>query len=124
MSAKHTPGPWDCLIEGVEQRGGDSHTISAGEHFATVAMVPLASDASTHGEEGETVITEAEAISNARLIAAAPELLEALRALLAVQGVDEYDNDRVNRLVAEGDGFFAAIAKARTTIAKATGEQS
>ena len=48
--------------------------------------------------------------NSARLIAAAPDLLEALQAMST-----EFDSNDVN------DGEWAAIQKARTAIAKATG---
>lgn len=120
--AKHTPGPWDCLIEGVEQQGGDSHTISAGEHFATVAMVPISSDASTDGEEGQTIITESEAIANARLIAAAPTTAEKSMAFtLLVEAFLRPDAAPESmRNVSEAE-LAAAMYELRAHLARATG---
>ena len=55
-------------------------------------------------------VTETYREHNARLIAAAPELLEALQAMTT-----EFDSGDVN------DGEWVAIQKARAAIAKATG---
>jgi hypothetical protein len=81
--SNYTPGPWVAFIEGEEQQFGTSHVISAGPHMATVAEVPLSSVASIHGEDGETEITAEQAKANARLIAAAPKLLQACAAAIA-----------------------------------------
>jgi hypothetical protein len=83
MSA-HTPGPW-FMTEGWVMAEADKKPIANFNFYAA---------------------TEA----NARLIAAAPELLEALRALLA-------ERSHAAQL---SDACFAA----RAAIARATGEQA
>lgn len=103
---KHTPGPWTALIEGESTWGSDSHSVVAGEHFAGVADVMIECEASTHGEDGVTHVTQEHGIANARLIAAAPDLLEALIAVLAYCVEDEGQ---------------PTVATARAAIAKATG---
>jgi hypothetical protein len=95
-AAKHTPGPWAfsaytndvCNFEVFAS--GSSGEIVAGEYGVT--------------EEAD-----------ARLIAATPELLEALRNM-----VDWLDDG--NRQLS--DAAAADVAKARAAIAKATGGQS
>jgi hypothetical protein len=91
--SKHTPGPWSV---------DDPHQIwaeSAGEYVAI-----------TRVEDWDTIPRE-QAEANARLIAAAPELLEALKAMLTNwEEAPAYGSD--------------AAAKARAAIAKATGEQA
>ena len=86
MNSKHTPGPWSY------QEWGrlilDSGQGSSQLQVATVAL-------NTRRDEGT---------ANARLIAAAPELLEALE-----------------DIVSNGYGMYAAKL-ARAAIAKATGE--
>ena len=67
MSTKHTPGPWT-----MHPRFDDGAEVRA------LAPVAWCSVASTHGASGSQVIDVAEARANARLIAAAPDLLEAL----------------------------------------------
>jgi len=93
MTSKHTPGPWSIDGEGTNAmvRGADL-TIVAVRHRLT-------------GQTHE---------ANARLIAAAPELLEALEDLVylaeaAMREVGEYDIE-------------AELADARAAIAKARGE--
>lgn len=89
----HTPGPWRSVADGT---AGMSHEIRA--RYATVARVY-----SAHKEHKE----------NARLIAAAPEMLEALRALI-------YDCYRL-----KDDPFYRdSYQKALAAIRKATGEES
>lgn len=96
----HTEGPW-------QTNGGIVRTVD--ENSITVRKI-----ATVHGEFGE-----AEKIANARLIAAAPELLEALKATLG-KWVD---------LVESGDaGFWDAeeephVIAARAAIARAEGRQ-
>ncbi len=64
MKAEHTPGPW--------KQNGNS-IIAPGKLFGrTVSIIP-----DGDGSDDETP----EGIANARLIAAAPELLQALRQL-------------------------------------------
>lgn len=86
MSAKHTPGPWGTL------------TFSNHELQTDFAMVKIGSRAHMVGYSGEDK-------ANARLIAAAPELLSFVKEWLDRQGSDE------NYMT----------AKARAAIAKAIG---
>ena len=91
MTTQHTPGPWHVT--------GDEHgtmiTDNTGEQ---IALWP---------PQGGTV----EQCANARLISAAPDLLAALRAMLATVHDEERD-----------DATVAAVAAARAAIATATGE--
>lgn len=84
----HTPGPW-AQYEGDPLIIVDSYGASLGEMSA-----------------GSPNVSRSEQIANARLIAAAPELLDALRAVVSV----------ADRKTVEFDLAHAAIAKA-------TGEQ-
>ena len=96
-AAKHTPGPWTAQ---------KSSNALYGEHWH--ATVPK-------GDE-RVRLTEPSTEADARLIAAAPDMLEALRGFVDLMGrpVHEWDPDR----------GLAADARARAAIAKATGEQS
>ena len=106
MSAKHTPGPW--LIEG----GGKNHKSINNANGACVADV------------WRINIGKQEAIANTHLIAAAPELLEALQSLFgsdALQSVCIHKgSDAFGRVL--GTWGFEAEQKARAALEKATGE--
>lgn len=92
----HTPGPWvvDNFIVSAGQRRGRDIAITSG--FNGVATD----------------------LANARLIAAAPELLEALEALL-------YSAEAMHEDCASHDGITAepsSFERARTAIRKARGQ--
>jgi hypothetical protein len=98
-TTQHTPGPWS--------QGEDNPLNIYGNH---------ASVANVHGTHPTGASTEEEAIANARLIAAAPLMLAALRTALEAIG-DTYaarDSDD------DGESVRDIIADA---IAKATGEE-
>jgi hypothetical protein len=102
--SKHTPGPWvvgnqDPLNFGVP-RGWGTEPIG----FVYGPSFP------EHSEVGQR------ALANARLIAAAPELLEALRSI-----ADCCDEEHAARDYASRQAEIRGIARA--AIAKATGEQ-
>jgi hypothetical protein len=87
--SKHTPGPW--ASESFEQVAGN------GVFYGGLIV----------GDDGETVVAQCVMAHNARLIAAAPDLLEALKAILS-------------------DGLHCDVVphlheKARAAIAKAEG---
>lgn len=104
--AKHTPGPWHLEEMGYNSssyyiRGssesGDRLTIGKG----AVAHIP------------RSTVNPMEA--NARLIAAAPELLEALKAMI--------DAERVYESGVRSSEELAALEKAHAAITKATGRE-
>jgi hypothetical protein len=97
MSAGHTPGPWD-IVPLTAPKG--SYMIAV----KTVGREPLVCCVE-HSKNGP--INHDQAGENARLIAAAPELLDALELLLAGEG--EYLT------------LLGIRSKARAAIAKATG---
>lgn len=105
MGAKHTPGPWSVRPTAT------NFIIDASDGLRVTALSwqPL-SYRMPHA-------TKAEAEANARLIASAPDLLEALILLEA-------------EMVASGNagsedyGWPKAIVATRAAIAKATGEAS
>lgn len=96
MSA-HTPGPWQR--SGVRQKLGNEDCIRVGSDGFAIAFLPI----------GARPQEQAGAIADARLISAAPELLEAVklaRATLADCGQQDSDNWPTFQVV------VAAIAKA------------
>ena len=104
--AKHTPGPWRYF------RQGD------GTRFIITARKP--EDPGNRFEDFAEVDIQHE--PEARLIASAPELLEALRALLEVHGRRRHPLGAPNEGIAYD--VAASVAKARAAILKAEGGQS
>jgi hypothetical protein len=104
MSGKHTPGPWVAQFV----RYGGTRILADNKPIVWVPPDETVEDPST-GRILETTSDEADAC--ARLIAAAPDLLEAL------QGLIEF----VPHAGGLPDLRKAALA-ARVAIAKATGE--
>jgi cytochrome c peroxidase len=95
-----TPGPWTA----VDQKVLGPHTVS----------VAWCHESAVYGCDGSYVIGVSEAKDNARLIAAAPDLLDALRGIVAL-----WDH----HASAHGDGVIYPLHKAaKSAIAKATGE--
>lgn len=119
MTAKHTPGPWTLLPEEADKdylriRGT---RLGARYKVANVHMPRL--------WESHYVLRDrenAESVANARLIAAAPELLEAAK--LVLEWYEAEDNH-------SGTDFYQRMQMCRDSedairaaIAKATGEQT
>lgn len=97
MAAKHTSGPWSVGSSNLPVSRMSIHcTGHANSDHSTIARMVLASSVGIRTDEN---------FANARLLAAAPELLEALEELVSEFGV------------------CGLTEKARAAIAKATGEQ-
>jgi hypothetical protein len=103
--SKHTPGPW-----AAEEAGRSGYWISTKGHPFTI--VDSIDDECRHG-----AINGDNAGANARLIAAAPELLEALKLLDEAFCADDYGTKEGR---AKGR---AALVATRAAIAKAEGKQ-
>lgn len=100
---KHTPGPWQVGMA-FDNYGATEIAI---EHMTTAGNLIIA--VALDGLQGQD--------ANARLIAAAPDLLEALKGLHD----DIMDYIRLNSLGAENNHW---LVQARAAITKATGEQA
>lgn len=98
-SVEHTPGPWESARAALTGPAGEGHNFSNGDWEV---YPPL-------GEAGPVAICPNEA--DARLVAAAPDLLDALQKLLPLAEVC---------LPAFLDSY-TALDKARVAIAQATG---
>ncbi len=100
MSGAFTPGPW--------RLGRQSDAV--------VADTPAghSEDAAHVAYYGGHLVAESILPNNRALIAAAPELLEALKALTHSLDADHFEHDDQR----------AAFKQARAAIAKATGEQA
>lgn len=115
--AKHTPGPWNVSPYGV----GFEIDAANGQSIAQAQQIAQTKKPEDHNERK----------ANARLIAAAPELLEALQVAVEAMEQDWHQIDGEWGPIMEefGDlegailaGKAPEIAKARAAIAKATGK--
>ena len=118
--SKHTPGPWflsekdmslsedDVMSIGVMTKTGadddESTCVTSVSAFGVASYEE--GGVTYYGATAPDAASLAVAHANARLIAAAPDLLEALRAL--VEAVEDNDQDSLRELIAA----HAAIAKA------------
>ena len=100
MQPTHTPGPWHLSDETNPLITNDSGSVDVAQVFMY--------------SEGTVGSLRPNAYADARLLAAAPELLDAMREMLhQFADHEQYDEDGHDT---------AAINKARAAIAKATGE--
>lgn len=116
MSTNHTQGPWS--LHGGITLVGDPYS-KTGQHAlycADIRHPGFVGSVCTiqSADHVDTGITREMAEANARLIAAAPELLEALQAL----------NHSLDRGELQHDDQRAAFDAARAAIAKALGERA
>lgn len=104
--SKHTPGPWRAAgggrSVGVYSHFEDNTPISAPVHIASCWNSP-----------------SCDGYANARLIAAAPDLLEALELLCDELGVSMPDETQEFN----AENIWRAVAQAQTAIARATTHQ-
>lgn len=111
--AKHTPGPWhlrlsDNATPHIEH--GDCHLDEVGELANRVCVMPAEIDRSYNS------------FANARLIAAAPELLDALKALEVSANTVSYCYDkRPENFAVALHELMERAQQARDLFAKATG---
>lgn len=107
--ASFTPGPWSVKVD--DQSGiGRTHSV----YICTKAGWPEGQLARVNVQDG---LGEREA--NARLIAAAPDLYEAVAAFLAYDAGDDDAPDAGVRMMLDYDH---ALTLARAALAKANGE--
>lgn len=103
----HTPGPWKV--------GTLDKVINYLPIYARIGVTKLACIAKTDGREVGFGISQQEMEANARLIAAAPELLGALQTIAgATTCAGNSDPDVMEDILADIQGICAkAIAKAK-----------
>ncbi len=104
LTAAHTPGPWEigtstrgyevCTIHGVERQPTED---GLGQSWVYV-FPPRVLNGEWHWPD------EAEQLANALLIAAAPDLLEALRMCLLNGNLDEQERNLGNAAIAKAEG--------------------
>lgn len=93
----HTPGPW--TVRYLTNVFADKRSVASTGGYAT------------NGPDEEAV--SAENVANACLIAAAPDLLAACKAIVDAHDGNDWSEPGVS------DTFYAAIEQARAAIAKA-----
>lgn len=109
---KHTPGPWYPGHFGTDSSCQCRSIVSDGQYVGAIATVHT-DNGKPISDGGNDAPNREEAIANMHLIAAAPDLLEALReATLALDSL------------AKGEGVFKpieqTIVSAQAAISKAT----
>jgi len=119
---KHTPGPWKVSVmmatdDMIVRDGGGAwvHSSRRIEAASGALICEVTSDSWIEGANSgyPLVRSRAEMLANAALIAAAPEMLEALKTMVKI-GDLHYG-------MATGEKGGPAIQKARAAIAKAEG---
>jgi len=109
---KYTPGPWHT----IDRVDGRHHTVAIMANWSSEEGMPHPLIAQTLHGLGH--VDKETALANARLIASAPNLLEALKSLFEhCAMVHKHWGEGSNQKEAN-----AAIADAKAAIAKATGE--
>jgi len=107
MSEQHTPGPWAA----EDGKGFHvSYTVITAKHAGMTAETPLASISNIIGD----------ATPDARLIAAAPELVEALQEVCRV--IESNPSAITNTVWVTGNSPETLYDHCRAAIAKALGE--
>jgi hypothetical protein len=117
MEAKHTPGPWRFIDDHPSRAclkvlAGDSEDL-ASLYFAPSDLNEPDEDGIWRGDD--------ERVANARLMAAAPELLAALRGALKALDAIGAEMTVGDRFTNAGQYLLDALTPAREAISKATG---
>lgn len=114
MTAKHTPGPWayDCTPGRFSSWIGPDNDNS-NEIICSMERDELIPDSDKR--KAPTYTYSLKQVANARLIAAAPDLLWALEKMLR-------EHDALQMAENKTDDRWPAATYARATIAKARGE--
>lgn len=123
MQTKHTPGPWQAVNGtdvftrlGARNAAGVKAAANDGWYIADCDRGPSSTE-----EGGEADIPYVEKLANARLIAAAPELLEAMQQAFDFPP-DFFDrsDDELEQITVSG----RHLRMVRAAIAKATGAEA
>ena len=117
MNTKHTPGPWEILPNG-DIASKVHEFVDFGGKTGTKKVFPILATVKEFASQKDY------ARANARLIASAPELLEALNALVAWMDASELSKTKPGGVGAfryEGHEY-SVVTQARAAIRKAKGE--
>src|ERR1700723_1408247 len=110
----HTPGPWKaCPPRFGHQFVRQDPADWDGQGYQHICTLPQANKGTYYGEMFA---------SNARLIVAAPDMLEAVQGILAVSDLEDGEVPHCAEFYVAS--LEAALAKCRSTIAKATMTES
>ena len=119
-SAKHTPGPWKTSRAKLPSDGAYDYAIGADFGGQTLAI------AEAFGRVDDNIYLYPDAEANAHLIAAAPDMLEALKE--CADDLQSEIDERYPPFILEYPGFvqkrnndMEIVIKARAAIAKAEG---
>lgn len=112
MSAQHTPGPWTVQVWDYSHASPPRKELNVQSASNLLATVQC-----DFSGNNPYIIAKGEAEANAALIAAAPELLGAVRRLLECAGADD-----LSRAGLEPEDL-AAIEQAEAAVAKAEGSR-
>jgi hypothetical protein len=112
MTTKHTPGPWVWAGNCPEYSGDIAHILAGTDDNATVIAETVLLAHPNEDDGLDFATSEA----NGRLLAAAPELLEALEFFLRA---DDVISRNVGRKSDQAMMRIAAIDQAKRAIAKA-----
>jgi hypothetical protein len=117
MSAKHTPGPWTAVPNGGDDEDPRAVLVAVRDQYGDWTVLAdcrnrwLADDVS--GDEE----------ANARLVAAAPDMLEALEhAKWWIETTCQYAHEEGTSVDSLASGKTSALKPILAAIAKATGE--
>lgn len=113
MNTKHTPGPW--VIRTAPYAGWDFKGGFLGTIESTGGETIYAGPSSFHALKGSS---QKQALANAKLIAAAPDLLEALQAI--EQGFTDGSIKFTKKRVSDSDPYHKANTLMCKAIEKAT----
>ena len=116
MTAKHTPGPWATYFCNPGERNGVIYSESLSEFSANICeLVADTCIKDNDRRRGDKWVFSEQRAADARLIAAAPDLLWALEKMLR-------EHDALQMAENKTDDRWPAATYARATIAKARGE--
>ncbi len=110
----HTPGPWAVDADPIEDQDYETLIVLPDPNGSCGTWIARAEHNWNEAEAGQRRISWAEAQANARLMAAAPDLLEALEAL-ELQALQSPDLRRT-------EWGEEALALTRAAIARARGQ--
>jgi hypothetical protein len=105
--SKHTPGEWEVLRQGKEIQGDGGHEVSTiiNDIPITICELDVAgiySDNIPDGSGPTYFMTEEESLSNAKLIASAPALLDLAKKVKALMEGEDIGMDGAELLTYTG----------------------